>query len=378
MKRLICAVFALCCLLLCACGGIDANYREVEQLLVIQAMGFDESADGVTLSVSSGSGGMGGQSEASQENVRMKASAASLPVAQELIEDHSASEELFFDHTSYIVIGKAALESSVVPYIDHIERGDSFRLDVPLFAAMHGSAEDIIIGTGNADYDSVSVLSSVERNVESRGIAHVYSAGEIAADLNANGSALMCAVKSVDAKAVMPDAQDGETTAVFDGYAVLREGKLVGAISADDALAVELLLCRSGPSLLELTANDCTATLRLSDCSCKIEPVCGDDGSLCALNVRLEVNADLCEYRGSLDINALEDALRHDMLSRTRSVLELSRELSCDFLQLGALLQSRDPFSAHVTVRDLQRMLPQLNIYIYVETDIKSGGILDE
>ncbi len=378
MKRLICTVLALCCPLLSACGGIDSNYREVEQLLVIQAMGFDEADGGVTLSVSSGSGGMGGQSEASQENVRMKASAATLPVAQELIEDHSASEELFFDHTSYIVIGKSALESSVAPYIDHIERSDSFRLDVPVFAAVHGSAEDIIIGTGNADYDSVSVLSSVERNVESRGIARVYSAGEIAANINANGSALICAVRTVDAKEVMPDARSGETTAVFDGYAVLRDGSLVGAISADDALAVELLLSRSGPSLLELTADDCTATLRLSDCSCEIEPVYGDDASLCALNVRLAVNADLCEYRGSLRLGALEGALKLDILSRTRSVLELSRELSCDFLQLGTLLQSHDPFALRFTARDLQQMLPQLNIYIYVETDIKSGGILEE
>lgn len=376
MKRLIAIICIPCCALLCGCGdGIGSNYREIEQLLVIQAMGFDKSEDGLTLSVSSGSGGMGGQSEASQETVRMRATADTLLTAQEIIEDHSSSEELFFDHTSYIVIGRAAAEASVVPYLDYIERNDAFRLDVPLFAVLDGTAEDIIIGTGNKSYDSVSVLSSVQRNLISRGEAYVYSAGEIAADLNANGSALICAVKAVEARAVLPDAQEGEKTAVFDGYGILREGKLVGRINADDALAVNLLLGRSGPTVLCEEAEGCTAAIMLTGCSSDIAAIYDGD-ELCGIEVRLKVDASLSEYRGKLDSESLNRVFREDIRDRACSVLSLSRELDCDFLQLGALLSDDDPLSLHSAADELSEHLRDIYIYIYVETDINLGFIL--
>ena len=66
MKKFICLICAACLFLLSGCSGgsIYTNYREVEQLMVIQTMGFDKDKNGVTLSVSTGNSG-GGTSSAS-------------------------------------------------------------------------------------------------------------------------------------------------------------------------------------------------------------------------------------------------------------------------------------------------------------------------
>lgn len=377
MKKIVAAVCGICCLLLSGCGGIHSENTEVGRLLIIQAMGFDSDADGLVLSVSSGSDGMGGQSEASQENLRMRAAAKTLLEAQELIRDHSASQELFFAHTSYILIGENALIGGVAEYLDYIERNDAFRLDVPVFAVTNGSAEEIIVGTGSEQYDSVNVLSSVERNVAERGDAYVYSAGEIAADINANGSALICAVRAVPAGEIMTDAEDGETTAVFDGYAIIKNGKLSGTVSAEDAIAVNLLLGKSGPSPIDLTAGDCSATLRLTDSDCDISLVCGVDDAPQGIEVKLKLSADLREVRGDIELAELNAAFKKDMLGKVSSVLFASRDLGCDFLQLGALLQKDDPFGLRCTAARFQSLLPDLYININIQTQIDGGSVLE-
>lgn len=377
MKRIMILAFAVSILLLSACsGGIDKSYKEVEQLLVIQAMGFDSTSSGVVLSVSSGSDGMGGQSEAATETLRLKASAKTLLEAQEIIQDYSASEELFFSHTSYIVLGESALSNGIAPYLDYIERDDAFRLDVPLFAVSGGSAEELVVGTGNESYDAVNVLSSVERNVTDRGSAHVYNAGEVAADLGRNGSALICAVRTVSAQSVLPDAAKGETTAVFDGYVVLRDGKLVGKISADDALAVNLIHNEAGSSLIALSDGDEGATLMLSGCDCVVSAVC-KNGELSGLKVSLSAKASLKESGGAANIESLNAEFKNELLSRLTDVLRLSHDLGCDFLQLGSVLQRSDPFALVCNAEEFQELLPKLHIYIYVETEIDSGYVIE-
>ena len=92
-KKLTAAVLALSLLALSGCSGgsIYSNYREIEQLVVIQTMGFDAAGDGVGLSISSGntggSGGSGKDGSKPQTTLRMSAEAGSLTVARETIQD---------------------------------------------------------------------------------------------------------------------------------------------------------------------------------------------------------------------------------------------------------------------------------------------------
>lgn len=103
----IAAVLVLAALLTgCSGGSIYSNYRELEQLMVIQTLGFDRTSGGVRLSASSGSdsaggggGGGGGESGAEQSGsagvARLAAEAPSFTLAEEKMQDYSAREDLF-------------------------------------------------------------------------------------------------------------------------------------------------------------------------------------------------------------------------------------------------------------------------------------------
>ena len=56
MKKVIVSTICIICAgaILTGCGGVYSNYREVEQLLVIETMGFDYRPGGVELSLASG------------------------------------------------------------------------------------------------------------------------------------------------------------------------------------------------------------------------------------------------------------------------------------------------------------------------------------
>ena len=141
IKKITAAVLALSLIALSGCSGgsIYSNYREIEQLVVIQTMGIDKTDDGVCLSISSGSigggssgSGDGGAGDGVQSILRMSAKAKSLTVAQESIQDYSPGEQLFFGHVNYIALGQSALESGVNDYFDYIKRDTSFRLNIPV------------------------------------------------------------------------------------------------------------------------------------------------------------------------------------------------------------------------------------------------------
>ena len=127
--------------------------------------------------------------------------------------------------------------------------------------------------------------------------------------------------------------------------------------------------------MIAVKAEDITATLQLDDSSCDITPVFDGD-TLCGLSVSLKVSAALSEYRGEPDIKELNRAFERDLHSRLDAALTLSRETGCDFMQLGALLQKQQPLTMSGMDTELQRLLPNLYIYINVETEIDRGFVL--
>ena len=71
------ALAALQLLLLAGRGGVRGNYRELEQLLVIQTMGVDARANGMTVSLAA-------KGDSKQGVKRLKAAASSMTGARQM------------------------------------------------------------------------------------------------------------------------------------------------------------------------------------------------------------------------------------------------------------------------------------------------------
>lgn len=377
-KTLTAAVLALSLLGLSGCSGgsIYSNYREIEQLVVIQTMGFDAAGEGVGLSVSSGNtGGSGGSDEGGaqpQTTLRMSAEAASLTAARETIQDYSPGEQLFFGHVNYIVLGRGALDAGVERYFDYLERDSAFRLDVPVFAVSDGDAAGLVLGTGSSDYDATNALRSIERNLELRGDCRIFSAAQIAADMDANGAALICAVRCADAGESDYEAGEGERTALPDGYIIIYEGRAAGHIPLDMARGVNILRNEAGPMSVELDG----CAVQLDKCRCDIKPVFGS-GGLEGLDISVEAGAALTELAGAADTTELSAALTREIEGWVRCVIDSSVSAGCDFLQLGSGLELQEPRALRGMTESFAAVMPYIYYNISVQAEVSRSFDLD-
>ncbi len=88
---------ALQILLLTGRGGVRTNYREVEQLLVVQTLGLDGKEGGVTLTLAA-------KGDSEQGVRRMKAPGSSVTAAMDRIRASIYEEELFCAHAERLLV----------------------------------------------------------------------------------------------------------------------------------------------------------------------------------------------------------------------------------------------------------------------------------
>lgn len=376
LTRIIAVVCLAALLSGCSGGSVYSNYREIEQLMVIQTMGFDYAESGVRLSASSGSDSAGGGGDAkggeqggSTQVARLSAEAESFSLAKERMQDYSAREELYFAHTSYIAVGGESAKKSVMPFLDYIERSTELRLDIPLFVVTNGAASELVLGAGGESYDATSVLRSLERNLNLRGDGVIYNAAQIVADLDTNGCALISAVKAVKADESVKEAKQSELTAIPDGYTVIKNGKAVGSIPIEYARGVNILQNKVGPSSVELDTDGTRATVQLDKCSCDINPVF-DGEHLAGLDIQITLTAALSETADSIETQKLSRALANTAKLWVTKVLGISQSLECDFLQLGSVLERKEPKRLAGMSSDLSESLPSIYYNVGVEAKV--------
>lgn len=366
---LLCALSLAAGLCGCSGGSIYSNYREIEELMIVRTMGFDLSDEGIRLSVSAGASGNGSESsDDAAARSALHAEAPGVSLAMGTIQDYSAREDLFFAHTSYLVIGEDAAREGLDPILSFIKRSAFMRLDVPVFAVLKGEASGLILGAENSQYSATEVLRSLERNVKKRGDCIVSTAGELSGELSSTGSALICAIELVNAEAAVSGAQ--ALTAIPAGYAIIRDGKMVGSLPMESARAVNLLMNRAGPSEIAISTDNCTACVQFDKCSAEFSPRT-ENGQLCGIDLSLTLSAALIEFSGSYDEEKMNLALESTLYRWTDEVLRTAAQLGCDFLHLGNTLERQSPEKLYGLSTRLEELLPQLQYNIYVDAQIK-------
>ena len=102
-KRITAAVTALSLALLCGCrgtGSIYSNFREISRIEIITTIGIDRAGEGADVTISSGRSPEGGQ------RLLMSRRGASVEQAMLSLQDYASSEELFFEHLEYFLVGE--------------------------------------------------------------------------------------------------------------------------------------------------------------------------------------------------------------------------------------------------------------------------------
>lgn len=410
MKRFLSLLITICSLpALSGCGSIYSNYREIQQLMVVQTMGIDREKGGVQVSMAAAAEASGGGPR------RMSAQGSTVTAAIDRAYKLSYEEEIFFSHVNHLLVGEAAAEEGLDAFLDYVSQSPTMRIDIPLYIVRGGTANQAVMEVGDSSKGISEVMQTVHESFASPSNSRVFTVADTINSLLRYGSALVCAVECVpSSESVSPgksesaqgggeqNTQEGEgqntqqgeeqnpqpeegqnaqdktqgenpLMAVPAGYAVIRDGKLCKFIEPEEAVAVGLLT--GSLPITDITVTDKNgknASLELNQGSAQIVPVWGGKGQLKGLNIQAQVSASVLEtdnwQQGSSNeyINHLTAQLESAVSQRLSSLLRTSMKLKADFLGLAGQVERKSPENYRLMSQRFSELLPGLELQITV------------
>ena len=358
-----------CLLFFTGCGAVLTNYREISTLQVVQTLGIDNTGDGVTISMSTGSTNR-------ETPTILSHRGESITTAMDSLQDYSAKENLFFAHTNHIVLGEETAASGIAYILDYVTRVIQMRTVIPMYIVKNNTAKTLVTGIGDGSYDITDVLQSLERDVELRSESHVYTSGEITQSLMENGAALICAVGCADTEEVIFSGGGG-FSAIPEGFAVIKGDKLIGFLSPTLSRSANLLLdnIRGGYATVKDPGGE-KVTLDIKSGSTEFTAVYAEDGSMSKILVDSTLNMGVSEFKTPAHISDpefrayLESAKAAQVFSRINQVLEFSQEKGADFLGIGKKLRAQNPISFSKIPGGWKEAFEQVEFEVSVEVCI--------
>lgn len=414
MKRFLSLLITMCALpALSGCSSIYSNYREIQQLMVVQTMGIDREKGGVQVSMAAAAEASGGGPR------RMSAQGSTITAAIDRAYKLSYEEEIFFSHVNHLLVGEAAAEEGLDAFLDYVSQSPTMRIDIPLYIVRGSTANQAVMEVGDRSKGISEVMQTVHESFASPSNSRVFTVADTINSLLRYGSALVCAVECVpSSESVSPgksasaqgggeqnaqqgeeqnpqqeegqNAQDktqGETPlmAVPAGYAVIRDGKLCKFIEPEEAAAVGLLT--GSLPITDITVTDRNgkdASLELNQGSAEITPVWGGKGQLKGLNIQAQVSASVLEtdnwQQGSSNeyINHLTAQLESAVSQRLSSLLRTSMKLKADFLGLAGQVERKSPENYRLMSQRFSELLPGLELQITVSGQLSHTNDMKE
>ena len=399
MKKAISLILCLCiCLCCCSCSSIYTNYKEIEQLQVIQTMGLDYLSGGISLSLATAF-----DPKALNGPARLFSDAPTITTAFERIRKYSFEEELFFAHINSLLLGEEAARQGLDSYLMYICRSPDIRIDIPVFVVKGGSAREAVLNVGNTINGISEVMRSVKQTLEWRGDGGVTRTADVVHDLRRHGSALVCALEYSAASEISGSITDGDgalspsdtnpeqslastdRTLAYVGYAIIRDGRLCEYIDREQAIGVAFL--KNQVRICDVIVQDRqgnNVTLEIDKGSSDIRPEWSEDGSLSGFQVDTKVEASIVELsngnlNGGESLEYVQLALEKAVSQYISQVLMLSRKYRSDFLGLGSKIEMKDAEKYRALTTDFDQLLPELEIRINVSGHLRhTNDIKDE
>lgn len=336
MKKLIYIIIIYAFLLSgCSASGIYANYRGIEELQLVQTVGIDAQGSNVQVTTASTAGAN------DDPSVVLCASGFSISEAAKALQDFAPSSKMFYAHVQNLIIGEEAAAKGIGSYLDYVIRSTQMRMGTSMYIVRGGTAQSLITGTGEKDYDISKVLAGVKRDVDTLGQSHVYSCRDVSRALAETGAALVCAIEIAPTEDRIY-SEASETLAVPCGYAIISNGALAGFIDGDKALAASIILGEGGVSTLPLyDEGGAKVTVEYELGSCSVKPVWAKDGSIERIEISAKLNGTVAELNAMRTtgneeyVKQLEQILSNKLRLALEEVVELSGNMKIDFLKLG-------------------------------------------
>ena len=357
-------------LLLGGCAGQKpfGNCREIDQLVLAQALGADFSDGLFTVTVSTA---------AEKGQVLLKARAVTLSRALKEMQDYTEKKYIFYGHTRHLLLGPSVLGEDFARCLEFVERDGELRMDTKLYALRDASAEDAVALPGGGEESVGEALDSLEKDVSLLSESHVFTCGETAEALAERGCVLVSALRLAEPENIL-DGEDRRAL-LSAGYAVVTEDGLACWLDPDLARGANLLMGLADSDLIEAPDGQggwFAAALTGSRADFRPE---FSEGELIGLNIRLALRCTLSELAEPLDlrdeavVRTLEEGIARVEAWRVNEVLRISRELGADFCGLEKSVRRAAPLRFDRMETSWRERFPELPVSVEITVKLARG-----
>ena len=309
MKKALCALTIIISIALSGCGGsVWANYRPVEALQPVEAVGFDRVGQEVELTVTA-------PMLRKTDVPLLTARGREVETAAAALEQCAGEETLFFSPVRFALLGREAGAQEVEELFHWFTHSGRSRLDLPVLMVRNESPRQLMEGVEAAGQK----LSAV---TEKPGVRPVTLLDRMA-QLRRGAAALCPAVDSLPLTDHIPGAPAEARQAQEAGYAVIRSGEKPVFLTEAESMGAALLGQKSG-----------TLSLTLPEGIARVTPLwCINRWEGDRLHVTLLYVARLPQTP-AMDREAPEAAMEEQLTASIEAVLARAAEMEADFLQL--------------------------------------------
>lgn len=367
MKRIM--LCALLCLILGGCSGNSyQDMRDIESFEIVQTLGVDYENGLYTVTAATGTGSSG--------QVTVLTSKSVTPArAMQKMQNYSTKKYIFFGHTANYLVGEAAAEHDLSACLEYVERGFDMRLDTNLFIVRGGTAGEAIAKASENGESVNEHLLALEKDVQILSENHICDCGDVAEEIAADGSAVVTAVSLWENENV-PVGENKKGVQVV-GCAIIRDGRLAGYADVDASRGITLLMNHFVTDSAELPDGQGSyMAVELTDGKTAYDAEFGESG-IKKIKIKARLRGSISEMESPVNIydervvSEIERVLAKKELERIVNVIELSRRLETDFLELERELDLKHPIKLRRARKgDWVQQLAETEIEITVEVTV--------
>lgn len=366
------------------------QYRELNDLAIVAALGIDKEEDGYLLSVQiinvrKQTTGFSGNEETPVTVFEAKGRTLSEALNKISLK---IPYELYFEHIDVVVIGEETAKLGIREFIDFLLRDRDVRKIYPVVIAKEAKAIDVL-----------KILTPIE-TLPTVNLTDTISTAQIISGYTAKRSfenVLECLYMrgrhpGVSAVEIIGKVEDGEksdnidetvpkTRLIADKVGLLKDDKLVGFISDKAALGYNLIRRRVVNSVISFPCNnDDYGSVKMDKPKVDYKIKLDKDNKPSA-EIKIEFTATLVEYNCKLDIKEsksikkIEKMVDEEMKTIIEAVLyETQKNYKTDVLGFGQYIYQNDYKKWLKVEKEWDEMFSKMPYKIEVKSKINNTG----
>lgn len=369
-----------------------SNYKELNQLAIVLAMGIDYNEEAklydVTLQFVNPRGVPTNVSPGATDLAAFNVKGSGQTITEAAIETAlKLPRKNLFYHTSLIVVGEALAKKGISPIMDIFEREPKIRTSVPVILARDVTANELLNIIPVFDkIPSKSLVGKLENTSDTFGGGNNVTVYKVISQLKSLGSEPVISGASVKGDKKIGSAKSNlehiiSTYTYYNGMGIFHDGKLVGWIDGEKVKTIPILAGKLKTMNITVPcgSKDQYQSILVSHSKRKIKVEMKRDVPDIGIDVFISgyLSEALCKEDISKEtvINDIQKRAENVMKTNIEQAIQEAQTLHSDIFGFGEVLYRSDPKTWKQVKGKWNELFSKANVAVKVEMDLEHTGM---